>query len=548
MALTGAGTQSNPYLIYTADDLVDTYSYNGVGIHFKLMNDISLPYRDSRFPISSFVGIFDGNGKKLTNLNIFLTNNNYVGLFGYVYEATFKNLRIEGFNIVGKSVVGCIAGESYDNVVFENVSVGYYSFATTYSQYSSTYHTAGGYIGYAYNPVTFRNCHNNGIIVKAYSNVGGFIGNGASGSIYEQCYSNPLSGNSYATSGGVGAWGNPNMQGNASTSYYEIGQDLIDWYNGATPLTNAQLKEQSAMPKFDWSNRWGFNANFNEGYPIQKVFLPQEMPAVIEQRTVFFDLDALSITAVIRMITPFVKSLNVEFGIQPIDTNVEALAKLYTPFVKKIEVTHSINLFSMSAYAQLIRIIRKQIEVIHSMNPMDFESKRLQLKKSISEIIHYVNEISVGAVMLAKLQPIQLNNLVRLLESGNDIALIQYLINDVYINESRHSTHNLQSQSEVTALAYTGDTVTLKVAFKTYNDVAIEPTDVKVKIYKQTSTSNELISTISLSEADRQGIGQYEYLYTIPSITDSKYLVYEFSGMYNGQITLARGKFNVRFV
>lgn len=522
MALTGAGTQDNPYLLYTAQDLVDTYNVNGIGVYFKVMNDITLPFRDSRFPIPSFMGILDGNGHKFTGLDIYLSTTDYVGMFGYIANATIKNLIINSCNVVGRSRVGFFAGEAYENCLFENVWVGGYTFVTTYSQYSSTFHTAGGFIGYAYQPVTFRNCHNKDIIVKAHNTVGLFIGNGAGGSTYEQCYSYPLNGNSYATSGGVGAWGNPNMSGNAGTSYYHSEQGLIDWYNSSTPIADIQFKDQSAMTNFDWTNRWGMNADFNGGYPMQRYFLPQEIPAIIERRSVTFGVNLISMIADIHKITPFIKRLEVTYGLNPI---------------------------SMTAYANLIRIVRKHIEVIHSINPIDVEGKRLQLKKSISDIIAYVNGITIELVTIANLQPVILNNLARLLESGNDISFIEHLINDVYLNESRHTITNLQSQTEVTALAYTGDTVTLKVAFKTYNDVAIEPTDVKVKIYKQTSTSNDLISTILLSEADKKGVGQYEYLYTIPTnITDTNYLVYEFSGMYNGQATLARGKFNIRFV
>ena len=100
-------------------------------------------------------------------------------------------------------------------------------------------------------------------------------------------------------------------------------------------------------------------------------------------------------------------------------------------------------------------------------------------------------------------------------------------------------------------MAYTGDTVRLKVKFKTYNGNAIDPTDVKLKIYKPTINSYELISTIQLSPANKVGVGEYQYDYTIPeNLINSgvKFLVYEFSGLYNGSTTLARDKIDVRFV
>lgn len=527
MALTGAGTQSNPYLIYTVQDLVDTYSYNGTGVHFKLMNDIALPYRDSRFPIPNFQGVFDGNGKKLTGLNIYLTNSNYIGMFSYITNATFKNLSIEGFNIIGKTVIGAIAGEAYENCEFENVIVGNYSFIQTYSQYSSSFHTAGGFIGYAYYPVTFRNCHNRNIIVKAYTNVGGFIGNGAGGSVYEQCYSYPLAGNMYAPSGGVGAWGNPNMQGSGGTSYYHSEQGLIDWYNGSTPLTDAQFLTQSAMPNFDWVNRWGMNADYNAGYPMPKAFLPVLEPPII------------------------ITTQGVSSYIRPIASEI-AWVNVVHPIIKATHVGSYINPIS-AIYLNLVQeIVDRHTRVISSLGSINAETKRITLEKVINSVVSHLNQITGNYVLVRDIKPEIFENLVALLESGNDVDFIQHLINDVYINESRHSTINLQSQTEVSIVAYTGDTVTLKVQFKTYEDVAIEPTDVKLKIYQPLTQSDfELISTISLDQTSKTGIGEYQYTYTIPENLNNNainFIVYEFSGMYNGQSTLARGKFSIRFV
>lgn len=519
--MQGTGTEASPYLIYTTQDLVDTYSYNGIGIHFKLMNDLTIPYRDPNFPISSFSGVLDGNGKKVTGLDIYKPSSDYVGLFGYISNATIKNLIVNACNVLGKSRIGLFAGESYENCIFENVWVGNYSFVTTYTQFSSAYHTVGGFIGYAYNPVTFINCHNKDIILKAHNTLGGFIGNGASGSVYDQCYSYPLNGNAYVTQGYVGAWSNPNVQGDASTSYYHSEQGLMDWYNGSVGITDTQFKEKTAMQKFDWVNRWGINTDFNSGYPMPKRFLPQDIPAIVEQRSALFLVNELSMIADIFKITPLIKQL---------------------------EVMYSINPLSISAYAELIRVVRKQIELIFQVDAINVKGKRLQLKKSIDNILNYVNELTVSAVSTSNIQPAILNNLTRLLESGNHTGFIEHLIKDVYINESKHLITNLQPQTEVTALAYTGDTVTLRVAFKTYDGMDIEPTDVKVKIYKQNPTSNELISIVSLSETEKQGIGQYEYRYTVPDITDTNYLIAEFSGLYNGQPTLAREKIHIRFV
>jgi hypothetical protein len=49
---------------------------------------------------STFRGIFDGNGKKITGLTINRPNTDCIGLFGYVWDGgEVRNLTLEGGNI-----------------------------------------------------------------------------------------------------------------------------------------------------------------------------------------------------------------------------------------------------------------------------------------------------------------------------------------------------------------------------------------------------------------------------------------------------------------
>ena len=50
-----------------------------------------------------YQGTFDGNGKTITNLYINASQNN-VGLFGYTYEGTIKNLTFEYANVTNTGV------------------------------------------------------------------------------------------------------------------------------------------------------------------------------------------------------------------------------------------------------------------------------------------------------------------------------------------------------------------------------------------------------------------------------------------------------------
>lgn len=552
MALNGAGTQSSPYELYTVDDLRQIYTHQGIGVHFKMMNDI-MPYMESGFPLEGFQGIFDGAGYKLQYLYINKSSLVGAGLFKYLDNATVKNVALESFNIMGESRVGALAGESYNNVVIESVMTTGTTFIQTYAPNgnSERYSYAGGLIGIANTPVTYRNCAMRNMQVQGYSNVGGFEGWGY-GSIFLNCYSAPLG--LYGKQGGAGSFSAGNTWvADASTSYYV---DLTANWNGGNYIPLEGLKNQSQLSHLDFVNSWGISPDFNEGYAVPKVFLPQTVPAIIEKREVEFHVNSLSVIAVSKLIKPLIRHLNNEFNVRPIDFGVQAHSELFIPFVKRLEVTHFINPISLSAYAKLIRIIRKQIDINYSIKSINSEFKITHIKKSIGEILHYMNEITLSNITVANLKPTQIEAMVGFIENGNDVSLIQYLLNNIYIKENTSNTSyvekansisHINNRSEVKIVAFTGDSVKLQVKFKTFSGEVISPTDVKLKIYESVNDSHRLIETIDLSIENQVTLGTYAYDYVIPEGTTTD-LVYEFSGIYNGKMTLARGKIPTRFV
>jgi flagellin-like hook-associated protein FlgL len=85
---------------------------------FILMNDIDFSgYTES---IASFNGTLDGNGYTLENLTVDAGSGNYA-LFTATDGATFKDLKIENFNLSGKSVAGLVL--SADNSTFDNIGI-----------------------------------------------------------------------------------------------------------------------------------------------------------------------------------------------------------------------------------------------------------------------------------------------------------------------------------------------------------------------------------------------------------------------------------------
>ena len=91
----GAGTADDPYLIFTAGQLVAAgRSAADVDKHFRLEADIDLaahgPLESGIFgtpDVGAFTGVFDGNGKIIANLQVQTPYGSYLGLFGLVRGA-----------------------------------------------------------------------------------------------------------------------------------------------------------------------------------------------------------------------------------------------------------------------------------------------------------------------------------------------------------------------------------------------------------------------------------------------------------------------------
>lgn len=176
---SGNGTESDPYLIYSATQLYQMNNFlKQPGVVFKLMTDIDLSdfiaenFNDEGWtPIGSsssnpFKGKFLGNNHKITSLTINKPNKDYIGLFGYVSEATISDLKLECQNISGQSYVGCLVGQSVYSTI-SGISV-----TNTEIHASSLY--LGGIIGCADN-LSLNNCSYVGKVIGA-EKVGGAIG------------------------------------------------------------------------------------------------------------------------------------------------------------------------------------------------------------------------------------------------------------------------------------------------------------------------------------------------------------------------------------
>ena len=127
--LAGSGTEEDPYLISTLEDLIlfrDSVnagnSYKGEVV--KVTADIDLggeawtPIGASSAP---FKGTFDGGNFTVSNLVVSGTNN--IGFFGYADGCSIKNLKIKNATVTGADCVGAIAGQVYSTSTIDNCHV-----------------------------------------------------------------------------------------------------------------------------------------------------------------------------------------------------------------------------------------------------------------------------------------------------------------------------------------------------------------------------------------------------------------------------------------
>ena len=197
--------KGNVYEIYNANHLAwvakksfsDDYNFSEKTI--KFMNDIDMDNKPFR-GIILFAGNMDGNGKKISNLNI-SHNRNHTGLIGELEtNGTIKNLTIASGTIDGYRFVGAFVGNAIGtNLLIDN--------CVNHANVSGNDHT-GGYVGRLFTDATITIKHSiNFGNIKGTHAVGGIIGYGAGESLTIDNSSNhgTIEGNDI---GGIGGYVN----------------------------------------------------------------------------------------------------------------------------------------------------------------------------------------------------------------------------------------------------------------------------------------------------------------------------------------------------
>ena len=184
---------SNTIYIRTAADLAQLAAdvNNGNNMSGKtvlLMNDIDLSGYANWTPISwpklsgsaPFSGVFDGQGYSITGLKISRNNEDYVGLFGYTYCSTIRNVVIRDPEIEGGNMVGVLVGyQAYSSEGIENCAV--------IGGKIRGDSEVGGLVGYM-EESPIKNCYSTCEVVAASSAAGGIVGIHLVGAGLENCY------------------------------------------------------------------------------------------------------------------------------------------------------------------------------------------------------------------------------------------------------------------------------------------------------------------------------------------------------------------------
>ena len=300
----GTGEPNDPYLIFTAEQ------FNTIGTepnnwdkHFKLMADIDLSeYTVTEFNIIGygsgwwassenklpFTGVFDGNGRTISNFNYSSTEReSYIGIFGYIERATLKNIylidpnvnvekeeyvgslvgfslygtitmcQVQGGIVCGASEVGGLVGNNHGTInqclslttVFGDSRigglVGYHGYGTLSNCYSLSNVTGtrciGGLVGYSDFQATIVNCFSAGS-VQGEQDTGGLLGLTHEGEIL-RCFWDIETSGQTESAGGEGK----------TTAEMQTASTFIGW----GPYAVWTIAEGIEYPRLLWENMPG---------------------------------------------------------------------------------------------------------------------------------------------------------------------------------------------------------------------------------------------------------------------------------------------------
>lgn len=252
-AIEGEGTEDNPFVISTVEDLMefnqhyediyDTYpdfesQFGATGPFYQVSKSVAefdlseeewIPVGTGMKP---FTGSFYGNGIVITDLSIYLPDDDDLGFFGYTDEALISNINFKNVSVTGDECIGILIGNA-ENTIVSSCSVINGSVAAN--------ETVGGFVGYYYAsvPLSYLYFSNNVYYGDVYSEseyAGGLIGNFETNTADEIYLNNSVFNGSVSAGGCAGGLiGYLNGEGNSNllvTSSFVDGHILSEESSG----------------------------------------------------------------------------------------------------------------------------------------------------------------------------------------------------------------------------------------------------------------------------------------------------------------------------
>ena len=276
-ALQGAGTEKNPFQISNEAELRMIADFNDA--YWILTDDVVLTSQWT--PVTTFTGTLDGNGYKISGLDIEDKENSWPNeaAFISVNTGTIKNLHLEGEvtyesshlggavlvyensgRIENCSVKGTLnlilnnthaqANSNCGGVVSCNSETGVIE--NCYARLAITYTVTGGYRSYLFRTACFV-YENHGLIKNCYS---------ASRSKYSNDEFRGFSTYTYQSSASYeNCYYDKDLAGIYSENY-----DVDQFYH-IYPKTTAAMKLQYNYTDWDFDGIWAIDESVNDGYP-----------------------------------------------------------------------------------------------------------------------------------------------------------------------------------------------------------------------------------------------------------------------------------------
>jgi hypothetical protein len=253
-SVEGSGKQGDPYLIRTPEQLSMVGAFPcGWNKHFKLMADIDLHNcgTDEFNAIGvaehyAFSGVFDGNGKIISNFNCTSTRADYIGLFGYVRGAEIRNLGLTKPNVGAEiarnvgSLVGCIKDGTLRGCYIEDCNV------SGNERHARVGSLAGENIG-----GIITDCYSNGSVSAAgeRAQAGGFAGRNGGG--ITNCYSATRV-SALGSDARAGGLAGASYFGQVTASLWDVQASGQTTSAGGTGKTTAEMQMASTFIDAGW--------------------------------------------------------------------------------------------------------------------------------------------------------------------------------------------------------------------------------------------------------------------------------------------------------